>query len=312
MVVLLTLSASAATKRARLRRPRHGVQIRVTPFEVPARAEREVCQAIQLDNDRPIDIEGMRFATPDGPGYISHHFTLFVDDDDALASLPQGPVPAPGCVGFGQSFGAIIGTVQAPRAAVEFPPHVGFTLQPHQILLMNLHYINGSDTPLKVNGAVNLLRAPAGSIVHHAHGLQIGTLRIDVPPGQNGIAEGRFVAPFPMNLVLLSTHSHKHTTAVDLNLVRAGTDAERLLETVDYEHPTVRQFATAMRLETGDGLHWTCHYTNDTATTLHFGITSEDEMCFTIGAFYLDDDAAPLPAVPGCSGGNVALTCLEF
>ena len=32
-------------------------------------------------------------------------------------------------------------------------------------------------------------------------------------------------------------------------------------------------------------------------------------MCFTIGSFYFDDDAASLPSVPGCSGGDIALTC---
>ena len=32
-------------------------------------------------------------------------------------------------------------------------------------------------------------------------------------------------------------------------------------------------------------------------------------MCFAIGAFYLDDDAMALPPVPGCLGGDVALTC---
>jgi hypothetical protein len=40
-----------------------------------------------------------------------------------------------------------------------------------------------------------------------------------------------------------------------------------------------------------------------------FGITSNDEMCFTIGAFYLDDDTAPMPPVPDRYGGDIALTC---
>jgi hypothetical protein len=43
--------------------------------------------------------------------------------------------------------------------------------------------------------------------------------------------------------------------------------------------------------------------------SLTFGITSNDEMCFTIVAFYLDDDAAPMPPVPDCYGGDIALTC---
>jgi hypothetical protein len=37
---------------------------------------------------------------------------------------------------------------------------------------------------------------------------------------------------------------------------------------------------------------------------LTFGITSNDEMCFTIGAFYLDDDTAPMPPVPDCYAGG--------
>jgi hypothetical protein len=116
-------------------------------------------------------------------------------------------------------------------------------------------------------------------------------------------------APFPLNVVLLSTHSHKHTTSVDVDLLRAGKDGGQVLQTVDYEHPALQRFASPIRLAAGDGFHWTCRYVNDTGVPLRFGVTSEDEMCFTIGSFYLDDDAAPLPAVPGCLGGDVALTC---
>jgi Copper type II ascorbate-dependent monooxygenase, C-terminal domain len=91
--------------------------------------------------------------------------------------------------------------------------------------------------------------------------------------------------------------------------LRAGADAGPLLKTVDYRHPKLRAFATPLRLEAGDGLRWTCSYHNASDTMVTFGITSNDEMCFAIGAFYLDDDAAPLPPVPGCYGGDVGLTC---
>ncbi|HLK10232.1 MAG TPA: hypothetical protein VKW76_02520 [Candidatus Binatia bacterium] len=310
LALLAPLPAAATTTvRARLARPPHGLQVRLTPFVVPAHHEREVCQAIALRNRRPLDVSTMEFAAPSGRGYISHHFALFVDDNDDLAGLPRGTVDSPGCVGFGQNFGAILAGVQAPRATVGFPHGVGVTFQPHQILLLNLHYINDSPRPLRVDGAINLVRAPAGSIVHHARGFQLGTFRIDVPPGENGSASAQWIAPFPMNVVLLSTHSHKHTTSVDVDLLRAGSDAGQVLQTLDYQHPTMERFTAPMRLEPGDGFHWTCSYLNDTAAPLTFGVTSENEMCFTIGSFYLDEDAAPLPAVPGCFGGDVALTC---
>ena len=112
-----------------------------------------------------------------------------------------------------------------------------------------------------------------------------------------------------MNVVLLSTHSHKHTTSVDVDVVRAGDRPAPILETVDYRHPELKAFATPLCLEPGDGFRWTCSYHNAGPSMLTFGVTSNDEMCFTIGAFYLDDDAAPLPPVPDCYGGDIALTC---
>ena len=309
VTLLAPAMAAATTIHTRLPRPPRDLQVRLEPFTVPADGEREVCQAIELRNARPLDVSAIQFASPSGAEYVSHHFALFVDDNDDLASLPKGPADSPGCADFGRNFGAIIGGIQAPRGEVRMPPGVGFTFQPHQILLLDLHYINGSPRPLAVDGAVNLVRARRGSIVHHARGFQVGTADIDVPPGSDGSAESTWIAPFPMNVVYLSTHSHKHTTAVDVDLIRAGNDAGEQLRTTDYQHPATETFATPLRLEPGDGFHWTCHYHNDTEATLRFGITSQDEMCFTIGSFYLDDDGAPLPHVPGCLGGDVALTC---
>jgi hypothetical protein len=284
------------------------MQARLTPVLVPANREREVCQAIELPNREPVDVAALQFATPGGRTYLSHHFALFVDDVDTMAALPRGPVDSPGCAGVGQAFGAILAGVQSPRAGVRFPPGVGFTFRPHQIVLLNLHYVNGSPKPLRVDGAVNLLAARPGSVVHHARAFQFGTARIAVPPG-DGSAEARWIAPFPMNVVLLSTHSHKHTTAVDVDVVRSDDPPAPILETVDYRHPALKDFATPLRLEPGDGFQWTCSYHNPGTSTVTFGVTSNDEMCFTIGAFYLDDDAAPLPPVPDCYGGDIALTC---
>jgi len=80
------------------------------------------------------------------------------------------------------------------------------------------------------------------------------------------------------------------------------------LETRSYSEPTVNEYNPPLRLEAGDGFHWTCNYLNSTSRTLRFGVTSNDEMCFTVGFFYPDDDAAPLPPVRGCFGGG-GLVC---
>src|SRR5438093_1481120 len=119
--------------------------------------------------------------------------------------------------------------------------------------------------------------AREGTVRHHTRSFQLGTLAIDVPPGQAGSASASWLAPFPMNVVWVSTHSHKHTQSVDVDLVRQGVVGPRELETLSYSEPTVKLYDTPLRLEAGDGFHWTCNYRNDTPTRLTFGVTSNDE-----------------------------------
>jgi hypothetical protein len=112
-----------------------------------------------------------------------------------------------------------------------------------------------------------------------------------------------------MNVVWLSTHSHKHTTSVEVDRIRDGVAGERELTTLSYAEPKVNLYPNPFRLEAGDGFRWTCNYRNDTPNQLGFGVTSDDEMCFTVGFFYPDDDAAPLPRVPRCFGNGEGLVC---
>jgi hypothetical protein len=109
LVVLVAASVAAAAPvaslRTRLDRPRHGEQVRPTP----------------------LDVTRLRFASPAGRLRETHHFALFLDDTDPLTALPHGTVDAPGCVGFGANFGAIVGGVPSTRATLGFPPGVGLT-----------------------------------------------------------------------------------------------------------------------------------------------------------------------------------------
>ena len=71
----------------------------------------------------------------------------------------------------------------------------------------------------------------------------------------------------------------------------------------------MRRYATPLRVEPGDRIAWTCNYANTTTRLVHFGVTAEDEMCFAVGFFYLDDDESPLPPVRNCFGAGGGLVC---
>lgn len=81
-----------------------------------------------------------------------------------------------------------------------------------------------------------------------------------------------------------------------------------LVESPSWEHPRVRWFQQAMRLQAGEGFCFTCSWRNPDDHPVHFGVTSEDEMCFVTGYFYPDDDAATVTG-PGCLPQGAGLQC---
>jgi hypothetical protein len=311
LAALVTASSSpAATLRTRLARPCHGLQVRLSPIEIAPGTEREVCQAVTLPNDRPIDVNEIRIAMPSGAAYTSHHFALFLDRRDGPPRLPDGPFDNVGCLGAGDDLvSPILAFVQRPRQRIRFPRGIGVTLRPRQRLLLNAHYVNGGTEPVTIDVATNFRAAKKGAIRHHVRSFQLGTLNIRVPPGEEASATAAWTVPFPMNLVWLSTHSHKHTVSVDVDVIRSGVVTPQELKTVSYAEPTVKLYPHALRLGAGDGFRWTCNYRNDTPRLVTFGVTSNDEMCFTVGFFYPDDDTAPVPPVRGCFGNGDGLVC---
>jgi hypothetical protein len=311
LLAVPAITSAQISARARLRPPSHGFQVRLSPIEVPAGQELEVCQLVELPNGKAMDVNRLTIAMPSGLTYASHHFAVFYFEGDDPEKYRGDPFERVGCSGVGgQTVSPILAFVQRPKQRIRFPRRVGLRLGPHQVLLLNSHWVNGGTEAVTVDVAANLYAARRGSVRHHARSFQLGSFRIDVPAGQPGSATARWVTPFPMNVVWLSTHSHKHTTSVVVDVLRGGAVAvPEELTTLAYAEPTVNRYPRPLRLEAGDGFHWTCNYLNSTDRRLTFGVTAEDEMCFTVGFFYLDDDAAPLPPVPGCFGRSDGLVC---
>lgn len=309
MLVLLSLSAPAAAgPYARLAPPGRGVQVRLSPFTIPAHSEREVCQLVEVPSRRPLDIAAMEVAMASGAAYGSHHFAIFLYHGDDADRLPKEPFDSVGCAGVGDELvSPILAFMQRPRQRIRFPTHVGVRLAPQQRLLLNSHYLNAGPTPVTVAVAVNFRARRA--IRHHVRSFQLGTMNIDVPPGQSGSAEASWTAPFPMNVVWLTSHSHKYTASVVIDLLRGGVEAGQQLETVSYAGPSIRRYRPPLRLEPGDAFRWTCNYVNPTDRRLTFGVTSDDEMCFAVGFFYPDDETAPLAPVENCFGRGDGLVC---
>jgi Copper type II ascorbate-dependent monooxygenase, C-terminal domain len=81
---------------------------------------------------------------------------------------------------------------------------------------------------------------------------------------------------------MMLSHYHKRGEKFEVRRKGGAKDGELLYSSEDYENPLLKVFPTPVVLKAGEGLVSTVTYNNTTNRTLTFGITSEDEMNFTI------------------------------
>ncbi len=198
LLAVLTTAVCADAARVRLPRPKRGFQMRMGKFTIPAAREREVCEFRTLPNRKPIDAQKFEFEMTPG----SHHFALwaYLGQDRNPADFPQTIVDAPGCIGVGprDTFDrALLGGAPSPHEVTRFPPGIAVRLAPHQRVILNSHYINGSLTdPLTPQVVLNVTRARPGTIRHHAEQMTLGDYPIDIPPLGTASLTAEWIAPF--------------------------------------------------------------------------------------------------------------------
>lgn len=88
-----------------------------------------------------------------------------------------------------------------------------------------------------------------------------------------------------------------------------GASSERLVETVDWEHPSSDWPPGGLALAKGQKLRITCSWHNTEDHEVRFGPLTTDEMCFIIGFFYRPDESVPLPPGEGCLPSRTGLLC---
>src|SRR5262249_971809 len=139
--------------------------------------------------------------------------------------------------------------------------------------------------------------------------LTLGSWDIDIPPLGSASLTGEWRTPVPLNIVQLSTHQHHRGTLVSVHRMdAAGNDMGDLVESPDWEHASVPWYPQRLRIEAGEGFRFPCDWTNPDDHPVHFGVTTNDEMCFVTGYFYLDDDNGRVSA-PGCPPQGAGLEC---
>jgi hypothetical protein len=296
-----------------------GTQLRMVT-ELGAGVETERCQFFQAP---PEGMNVRRAVIRYSPG--SHHVLLYgtpysevptVDingnprDTSGVIDCPEG-APADWQVT------GILAAAQSPKGAnvIDLPDGIAVRLAPNQVMLMNAHYLNTSNDTLHVDARINVETVPAESVREEAGVLFFYNPFIHVPG--NSRASARMSCPLEHGITLFNGQSHMHRRGVGYEAVlrdAQGAIAKTLYTGDKWEDVRVEVFAPALAIPAGYSIDYRCDYQNDETREVFQGLTTRDEMCMFVGAYYPRNRTTELCGLPGMDQtyiGTGTATCAE-
>jgi hypothetical protein len=259
--------------------PASGFQLTSPEIEIPPGTEATTCVYFTVPLDEAAGVK--RWESAMTPG--SHHLTVYFTPNQ----LEWDGTIVPHCKAYDDiaRIPAWAYSAQKPRAEFIMPEGIGMTVPARQHGFIQMHYINPTESPLKVRVAVNAHTygpaegyTPASAFVTYA-------TKIDIPGGigQESAVESGCEVPEGAKFLALTTHSHRRTMATWIQ------DGETpVYASTDWEHPEVLRFAAPSFHSFASGkLRYGCAYRNDLEQPVRAGSSAEtDEMCMAVGYFF--------------------------
>jgi hypothetical protein len=283
-VVCLVVAGCGSTKSSPSSGENTGVaQAAIGPIAVAAGVEKTVCITKRLDNADDLVISGYS-ATLD-PG--SHHLIVYesTDTEESLTPTPCMPF-----VGLAEGNVVPLVLVNKLKISWAFPSGVGVELPAHQMVRIEAHYINASPGSIEGLGTVTFQGAPKTSAPPFtpASFFFWGTETIDIPAGQKYTAGPNFQAgDANTHLISIFTHQHELGTGVQVwKSAHEGDLSNRIVNDTDWSNPSWNLLDPQFDLDGTNGLSYQCDWNNTTQSTVTFGESALDEMCFIGGYYY--------------------------
>src|SRR5216117_3493004 len=192
-------AAAAALAIAPPAAARRTIRLKVPRFVVPPHTDREVCTFVRVPMKKALDLGGSVIVNVGGHGsFTTHHFLMWVyEGKDINRFPPRGQlVDSKACLDFGPTDTnrrTLIGGSQQPFLQVRLPEGLGQQIEPTVSgdqraagIILNSHWINGSNAPQRAAVKIKLMAAPKHSVRQYVLPLfdVVANGFIDVPPGQ--------------------------------------------------------------------------------------------------------------------------------
>jgi hypothetical protein len=254
------------------------------PVLVQPGAEDTQCIWMPLGNTASIKVHQL----VDQLDPISHHLIVYKDDMDTTAqTTPVACLPFSGALDTSGMI-APIAITQTKLDEITLPAGVGYTLSANQMIRLEHHYINETDSPQMAMATTTFYASDDSDIQYEAGLLFTGSPDIDIPAGSNFTLHQFFTVPsyedFSQSKIFAITgHEHHLGIGVEVNVAPSKTGPMRAVynpSPFNWASPATQDQDPFFGIPNGGGFDFTCTWDNTTASAVTFGESATEEMCF--------------------------------
>jgi hypothetical protein len=270
------------------------------PVPVQPGVEDTQCIWVHLNNDAEIDVHQMHNVL----STTSHHLIVYKDDMDTTEQTT--PVKCQPFTGALNTSGMIepIAITQKHDDEITLPDQVAYKFAPHQMVKLEMHYINSGDAASDATATVDFYSADPATIKYEAAVLFTGSPDIGpldsnskaqgIAPGQSFTLHQFFTVPSYLDLsqshiFAITGHEHHYGTGVQLQVGPSKSGPMTMVYNpmpFQWAEPATANFSQPFSIPSGGGLDITCSWTNTGTQTAKFGESANDEMCFAWAYYY--------------------------
>jgi hypothetical protein len=264
------------------------------PVDVPVGAELYKCQ--DFPNPFGKDIAILETESVISAG--SHHMFAFrIPASTAMLAADGSKGPVFDCPMGGLEFHPYFHLTQVAHDVTSYPPGVGRSLAATDVIRLNMHYLNTTDSAEQSNAEVTVRYTDASAVEQLAAEIFIYGGSLQVPVGQS---TQMFSYTLPMDLKLLQVTGHMHQRGTHYEAWAGGDgSADRPIYSAgDWDSATSESFKPGFEMKAGDTLNYACTFQNDTGNMLSAGESAlTNEMCNFFGVYYPSASGAAITPV---------------
>jgi hypothetical protein len=263
--------------------PEHGAQVRTIGREIPAGADQEWCEVVELpgDADQTFFVGRTELAmTP-----FSHHVIVSIAPagstslDDAELGAPE---PCLGAHLYGDDLVTLAASA-LPYSERVLPDGIGHVVRGGQRLAFDYHALNTSGAPVRAAHKLNLhfvdrIEKPARTFGFYNQ-------YIEIPAHTSRSFADECVLKNDVLVWSIGRHTHRYGTRFRVWWVGGEHAGELMWTSSDWESDIDHPLDPPVTMTAGTGFRWECAFDNPSDQTLVFGPRASDEMCILFGSF---------------------------